>query len=75
MFGFTFFINREVRELRGDPEIGDRDYRERHTPTINFGAESLKELIAWDNVRLEPVLTAFIPTSKFIISIKFLELQ
>ena len=55
-----------MRELRGDPEIGDRDCRERHNPTINFGAESLKELIAWDNVRLEPVLTADIPTSKFI---------
>ena len=68
-----FFINREVRELRGDPEIGDRDCRERHTPTINFGAESLKELIAWDNVRLEPVMTADIPTSELIFSTKFLE--
>ena len=55
--------------MRGDPELGDRDCRERHTPTINFAAESLKELITWDNVRLEPVLTADILTSKFISSI------
>ena len=52
--------------MRGSPDIGDRDCRERHTPTINFAAESLKELINWDNVRLEPVLTADIPTGKFI---------
>ena len=53
--------------MRGDPELGDRDCRERHNPTINFAAESLKELITcWENVRLEPVLTADIPTGKFI---------
>ena len=65
-----FLIVREVREQRGDPGMGDRDCRERHTPSINFAAESLQELIIWDNVRLEPVLTADIPTGKLILFIE-----
>ena len=56
------FIHREIRKRNGDPDVGDGTFRERHTPEIKFKAKTLKDLIAWDDVLDEPVLTTDIPT-------------
>ena len=57
---------REIRERLGDPEIGDGGYRERITPKLNFEATTLIELIDWEDVINEPVLTTDIPTGMFL---------
>ena len=57
---------REIRERLGHPEIGDGGYRERNTPKLNFEARTLQEMIDWDEVLNEPVLTTEIPTGMIL---------
>ena len=57
---------REIRERLGHPEIGDGGYRERNTPKLNFEATTLIEMIDWEDILDEPVLTTEIPTGMFL---------
>ena len=56
---------REIRESLGHPDIGDGGFRERITPKLDFEATTLQDLIEWEDVLNEPVLTTEIPTGKY----------
>ena len=72
-----FAINqiKAIRERLGDPDIGDGSFRERITPKLNFEATTLKEMIDWEEVLNEPVLTTDIPTSKLFGGLRILDIS
>ena len=52
-FGFD-----QILKIRGDSDYGDKKPRARKTPTINMKANSLKDLIYWENEKIhEPIFT------------------
>lgn len=53
----VFAINK-ILEIRADSTEGSVSVRKRKTPTLNFEANSLRELIPWDvNIPYEPIFT------------------
>ena len=53
----------KILKVRGEEEYGDDSVRARVTPKLNFNAQTLTELIFWDDIR-EPVLTTGLSTSE-----------
>ena len=52
------FAIKKILEIRGDFTRGNDSARDRITPTLNFEANSLRELISWDvNIPYEPIFT------------------
>ena len=52
------FAIEKILEIRGDFTRGNDSPRDRITPTLNFEANSLRELISWDvNIPYEPIFT------------------
>ena len=51
----------KILEARGEEEYGDRSVRVRTTPKLNFSAESLTDLIFWDQIKVEePIFTSYL---------------
>ena len=53
-----------IRKKKGHSEFGDTAPRTRDKPRLNFQADSLYNIINWNDAKFEPVLTASIPTEE-----------
>ena len=60
----------KIVEIRGGEEFGDKSVRDFHTPTLNWKASSVLDMIDWDDAVIsEPILTCHMSTDE-VMSLK-----
>ena len=56
----------KIVDLRGGDEFGNRSVRDFRTPTLNWTASSLFDLIDWSEATSEPILTCNLSTTELM---------